>query len=37
MSRTLFIKHRRFEALMDAFCNYGVLILALVLSWVVLY
>jgi hypothetical protein len=37
MSRTIFIKHRRFDAIVDTAFNYGILALALVLCWFVLY
>lgn len=37
MSRTIFIKSRRIDGIVDAVFNYGILALALVLCWFVLY
>jgi hypothetical protein len=37
MSRTIFIKNRRMDGIVDAVFNYGVLVLALGLCWFVLY
>jgi hypothetical protein len=37
MSRTIFIKNRRLDGIVDAVFNYGVLVLALLLCWFVLY
>lgn len=37
MIRTIFIKSRRLDGVVDAVFNYGVLVLALLLCWFVLY
>jgi hypothetical protein len=37
MNRTIFIKNRRLDGIVDAVFNYGVLVLALLLCWFVLY
>ncbi len=37
MSRTIFTNNRRMDGIVDVVFNYGILALALVLCWFVLY
>ncbi len=37
MKRTIFTKNKSMDGVIDAVFNYGILVLALVLCWFVLY